>query len=247
MLFLGTVGSSARLRTPLISGALIAALAVSAALSPTAAAGPRVDYKHWFSSRAPGSATGSTTRILYKHPGDRDAKPIPVRREVFIFPRGTRFDGGVLPDCTATDAELQLMGPAACPERSRLGSGQGTIMTGFGAEETAVEFDMFDRDGGFLVVGGPQGLPIRQVARATRQGRVVTVPVPRSPGGPPDDESSLRRIHNVFPAHSRGRRTYIRTPRWCPRRGYWIFRARFLFADGVIARASHRMRCRRAV
>ena len=57
-------------------------------------------------ARAPGASTGIDTRIVYKHPHDPEAKPIPVRREVFIFPKGTRFGGTVVPDCTASDLEF---------------------------------------------------------------------------------------------------------------------------------------------
>jgi hypothetical protein len=38
---------------------------------------------------------------------------------------------------------------------------------------------------------------IRFVTRARRGGHVVTVEVPRTPGGPPDGESALRRVHNL--------------------------------------------------
>src|SRR5437764_524249 len=76
-------------------------------------------------------------------------------------------------------------------------------------------------------------------------GTAVTVEVPRNPGGPPDGETALRRIHHVFPARSAGKRAYMRTPRKCPRSHVWTFRAKFTFSDGAVERDVYRMRCKR--
>jgi len=221
--------------------------AVGALLAPAAAhAGPRADYRQVFTTSAPGASTGTDTQILYKHPDDPEAKPIPIRQEVFTFPRGTRFDDTVVPDCTIPDLELQLRGESACPPETWIGSGHGdNSMTGFpGAGETPLTVNGFEYGGGrFRVLGGPEDLPLRFIAQGRREGRVTTVEVPRSPGGPPDGEGALRRVHNVFPARSLGRRAYVRTPTTCPSSGVWTFRARMTFADGVVERNVHRMPC----
>jgi hypothetical protein len=217
----------------------------AAALPAPAQAGPRADYKQTFSTPVPGASAGTDTQILYKHPDDPDAKPIPVRQEVFTFPKGTKFDSSVVPDCTASELELELLGEAACPPESRIGGGEeGTFMTGFpGAGESPMEIDAFDDGSAFLVVGGPTGSPLRFATRARRQGRVITVDAPRTPGGPPDGESALRRVHNTFDARSLGGRAYIRTPSVCPASGVWTFRARFTFADGAVEKDIYRMPC----
>jgi hypothetical protein len=199
-----------------------------------------------FTTPVPGASTGTDTRIVYRHPDDPDAKPIPVRREVFTFPKGTTFDGSVVPDCTASDVELQLFGESACPPESHIGSGHdGTFMTGFpGDGETPMDLDMFDTGPGFVVVGSPRDFPMmRMAARATREGRVITVNAPRMPGGPPDGESALRRVHNVFDARSVGDRAYVRTPPVCPASGAWRFSVRFNWADGVTTNHVDRMPC----
>ena len=151
----------------------------------------------------------------------------------------------MVPDCTASDIELQLLGGSACPPESHIGSGDGgTFMTGFpGGGETPMDLDMFDNGSGFVVVGNPTGMPIRMVARGTRRGRVITVDAPRMPGGPPDGESALRNVHNVFAPRSLGSRAYIRTPAGCPPSGVWTFRARFTFADGAVEENVSRMPC----
>ncbi|HKH14398.1 MAG TPA: hypothetical protein VKA47_07050 [Solirubrobacterales bacterium] len=224
------------------------AAGVGAALPVAAQAGPRADYKQTFSTPVAGASAGTDTQILFKHPDDSDAKPIPVRREVFTFPKGTEFDSSAVPDCTASELELQLFGETACPPESRIGGGdEGTFMTGFpGAGETSMEIDAFDDGSAFLVLGSPKDFPLRQVTRARREGRVVTVDAPRMPGGPPDGESALRRIHNVFDARSLGDRAYIRTPGVCPPSGVWTFRAQFTFADGAVEDDIHRMPCDRS-
>jgi hypothetical protein len=73
----------------------------------------------------------------------------------------------------------------------------------------------------------------------------MTVDVPSTPGGPPDGESALRRIHHVFPPRSAGKRALMRTPRKCPRSRHWTFRSRFTFADGAVEREVYRMRCKK--
>jgi len=228
-----------------IAGIIALVAATAAAIAPAAQAGARADYTQTFTTSAPGTSTGTDTRILYKHPADPDAKPIPVRREVFTFPAGTTYDETVVPDCTASDLELTILGPSACPAETRLGGGHGdTMMTGFpGAGETALDLDAWDDGGDLLLLGGTREPPIRQVAHARRQGQVVTVDVPRSPGGPPDAESALRRIHHVFPARSLGSRAYMRTPPSCPPSGVWTFRAQFTFADGAVEEDVSEMPC----
>jgi hypothetical protein len=224
-------------------GATVAVLAAATAgaLPAAAQAGARADYKQTFSTAVPGASTGTDTQILYKHPGDPAAKPIPVRQERFTFPRGTGFDNSVVPACTASELELELEGEAACPPESRVGGGEGSLMTGFGPDETPMEVDGFDDGSGLLLLAGSR--PIRLATRAVRTGRVITVDVPRSPGGPPDGESAIRRVHNVFDARSLGKRAYMRTPGACPSTGVWTFKARLTFADGIVERDTYKMPC----
>jgi hypothetical protein len=99
--------------------------------------------------------------------------------------------------------------------------------------------------GRFRVLGGPEQFPLRLVAHGRREGRTRTVEIPRAPGGPPDGEGALRRVHNLFPARSLGRRAYARTPRKCPSSRVWTFKVHMTFADGAIERNVHRMPCRR--
>src|SRR4051812_730456 len=155
---------------------LLVAAAV-AALPAAAQAGPRADYKQMFSTPVPGASTGTDTQILYKHPDDPNAKPIPVRREVFTFPEGTRYDDTVVAVCKASEAEVELRGPAACPPESWMGGGLGdTSMTGFpGAGETELLVDGWNDGSGLLLLGRDKQSGVGFATRARRNGRVVTV------------------------------------------------------------------------
>lgn len=217
----------------------IALAAVAAALvpAPAAHAGARVDYDHFFTSSVPGSSTGVDSILLYKNPNDPNAKPIGVRQEVFTFPPGTKWDGSVVPDCMASDSQMQSQGRQACPPDTWMEGGlNDTIMTGFpGAGETPLEVDGFDYDPeGFRLIVGSQQPPLRFVAHAVRKDNVVTVTVPPSPGGPPDGQSVPRRVNNYVPPRTLGSRAFVRTPLTCPATGVWTFTGRFTFADGVV-------------
>jgi hypothetical protein len=229
------------------AGLLLAVLvAATAALPAIAHAGPRVDFKMTYTSRDVRRSTGVDVWLLYKRPGHPEAKPVPVREERFTFPAGTTFDA-VVPRCTASDLELVLAGPSACPA-SWVGAGHGdTIMTGFpGEDETPVRVEALLDGSELKLVTRPKGFPIWFVAHGKTRGRVTTVTIPRSPGGPPDGESALRRVHNVFPARSRDGHAFTRTPPACPRSHRWTFRASFAFSDGVVEHDAYRMRCRRS-
>lgn len=219
---------------------LLAALALPA----TAHAGPRVDYRQVFTASAAGASTGVETQLLYKNPADPAAKPIPVRVEQFTFPEGTTFDNAVVPPCHASDLEVMLLEDAACPPESYVGGGEGTTMSGFpGAGEMPITVDGWEYGSGTILLAGAKEYHLREATRLRRDGRVITAEVPRTPGGPPDGESALRRAHSLFQARSLGDRAYIRTPPTCPDTGVWTFTARFTFADGVVENDSYDMPC----
>jgi hypothetical protein len=231
-------------RTGVVLAVTVAAAAVAA---PGANAGVRVDYQQMFTTQVPGKSTGTDTRLFYKNPNDPKAKPIPVRREEFTFPAGTTYNEAVVPDCKASDAEIRLFGKAACPAASHIGGSEGdTTMSGFGPGEDPLDMDAWDNAGELVVFGRSHDFPaIGAVARGHRKGQTMIVDVPGGPGGPPDGESALRRIHHIFPARSAGKRALMRTPRKCPKSRHWTFSAKFTFSDGAVEREVYRMRCKR--
>src|SRR4051794_6479366 len=197
----------------------VLAVSATAVLAPAAHPGPRVDYKQMFSTPVPGASAGTDTQLLYKNPTDPNAKPIPVRREIFTFPEGTVFDGAGVPDCTAPDLELQLMGDAACPPESRVIFSEGdTNMSGFpGGGETGLTVNGYDYADGARVIGTPTDFPITQgVALVTNNGRVARAEIRMSRGGPRGGQPALGKIHNTTPPLEHGGHAYARTPPTCP-------------------------------
>src|SRR3954468_10553918 len=231
----------------LLGASLASMLTTVAVTAPNAGAGPRVDYRQMFTTQVPGKSTGTDVRLLYKNPNDPKGKPIRVRREEFTLPAGTTYDQTVVPDCTASDAEILLFGMSECPAASHIGRSQGaTSMSGFGASEDPIDLDFWDDAGALVLWGRSHQFPaIGAVSRGHQKGQTMTVHVPSAPGGPPDGESAVRRVHNVCPAEAAGKRAFVRTPCKCPRSGVWTFRARFTFADGAVERDVHRMHCRK--
>src|SRR4051795_1203477 len=110
-------------------GRLAAAVSVVTCLVVAApAAAQPVSFPHGatdqqFTTAQPGAPSGFTFTGTYHAAGDPAGEPPYMRRMVFDSPPGTRYDTTVPDRCTASDAELQLQGPTACPAGSVLGKG----------------------------------------------------------------------------------------------------------------------------
>src|SRR4051794_17978724 len=85
--------------------------------------GPRENIDQTFTATRPGSATGMSFTGVYHAAGNAKGEPPYMRKMVFYPPRGMRYDTSVPDRCMASDAELQALGPDACPADSRLGTG----------------------------------------------------------------------------------------------------------------------------
>lgn len=206
---------------------------------------PRQDLDMRFTTTREGASTGTRVSLVFRNPSDPFGKPIPVRRERFVFPKGTRFVPTVVPACDASDQELILLGEAACPSESRVGGGSAIAISGWPSDPVVLEIDGFEAGSGLAFLTTVQGLGIRFVARSVRDGRTITVDYPKAPGGPPDGETALREVENLFAAHTSGASAYVRTPRACPPSGRWRFIGRFTYADGVTQKARSTQRCDR--
>src|SRR3954470_16871223 len=103
------------------------------AVAPAVARGdaPRQAATLRFSTSTPGAPAGLSFSADWRDPSNPEAKPHAVTAFDIVLPEGTRFDFGALPQCTASDAELQLEGTAACPAASRLAT--GTLITDTGS------------------------------------------------------------------------------------------------------------------
>jgi hypothetical protein len=239
-------------------GTLTVIAALSAGLvsvTPPAVAGtPEFDLG--FTTPRPGASTGATLDVVYPDYGD-PGKPKAVAREVFVLPRRTRFDQTVVPSCTATDGELFTQGLGACPDESRVGSGTGTAVTGFGPpiDPVSADLQVFNGDGELRTISTPPGSD--RVLLATHQRieghRLIDMPAhdtPSSaPGGPPDGRIEGKSVSISIDPRSAGqgseRRFFITTPDRCPESGEWISRLKLLYEDGTTDRAASKTPCRR--
>src|SRR3954453_22709812 len=106
-----------------ICAAAAALLAFAAPAAAEPGSGPRETINQTFTATTPSTPTGLGWSGTYHAAGDPQAPPPPMTRMVFYAPPGFRYDTSVPGQCTATDAQLSVQGPSACPESSRLGDG----------------------------------------------------------------------------------------------------------------------------
>jgi hypothetical protein len=224
--------------------ALLASVAGIALIAGSAAAlgdsGARQTGRVEFLSREPGTATALIESAHYRDPDHPGGKPPAVRRIVVKYAKGFKIDTSVPERCTASDADLQASGSAACPPGSRVGKGGAEFATGFAppADKFAVDFELFNaRDEIIFLTKAHDTDTVVTVSRSTIDGRTLTSDVPPVPGGPPDGESSVKDIHfhlrRIAVRRDGERARYLRTPRTCPSSGEWTSHGTFTYADGV--------------
>lgn len=206
-----------------------AGIAIALAAAPLASAGTRADFA-WRFAATPGAPTSLQMHIRYKGAGGEDAKPSPIRRVSLRAPAGTRIAFATHPACEASDSELQLLGEAACPPDSRIGSGTITAVTGFGApiDPLGTEASLFNlRDGILELVKVPATGAVIVIERLLLEDGALVGHPAIPPGGPPDGASGVRDIDWTVDAPG-----YLTTPDVCPDGG-WIAEGDFTFEDGV--------------
>ena len=226
-------------------------LCVLSAVAPSTAAaqpgsGPREDVDQSFTTTLPGTPTGLNFSATYHAAGDPEAPPPYMSKMTFFPPRGMRYDTRVPERCTATDLELQVRGPDACPEGSRLGTGstEGLFMAPIthAFVFSQFKFDMTllnNTSEQILVVNSDFGFTVMR-GRISPGGAITFKPTtcfPSPPAGEcPDDYILQLGSSSTIPVYTkkRGRRTraYAKTPARCPARGNWRSRIKFWWKDG---------------
>ncbi len=213
--------------------------------------GSRQTVTFKFTKQRPGVPTGLAFRVDYVNPDDPGGKPPAVRTVVEKLAPGGRFDTSAPLQCTASDPELMLLGPAACPAGSAVAAGRLTLDTGLPdpGRFLDVGIDFFNNANELIFMNRPGPLDVpRVVVRATVTGHERISEAPFLPGTPPDgaavdtvavrDRVVTRRVDGIV-------RSYVTTPPRCPPRGYWVNRTSFTYADGVTQTVRSRSRCRR--
>jgi hypothetical protein len=223
------------------------------------AAGPRENIDQRFTTTLPDSPTGGSYAASFHAAGDPRGNPPYLRRMVVYPPRGTRFDTSVPERCTATDAELQASGPAACPAGSRLGGGTAEGLF-FAPVTHAFLVDHYKHKTYLLNNANQQILLVESEGFTVVRGRMradgstdfelpTCFPVPPT-GRCTDDyilqlktSSSFRPYKKIVRGHVR---SYATTPSRCPTRRYWRTTVRLWWADGSVDSVVSKQPCRPA-
>jgi hypothetical protein len=227
--------------------ATAASLALLFAVSPAPGSTRHtVSLRFLFTATQPSLPTGSHVVITYHDPGEPNDKPPAVRRSTVLYPAGTRFDGGAIRACRATDHELMQKARNACPAASRVGGGEVEVVTGFGrpADPMTLDETTFNEGHSLILLFTDKVTGRTQAVERQRiKGRAFTTESPVScvpPGQPPRCEPfgqfAVKRFEASAPPLTRGprwsRRALFSTPNRCPRSHHWTFAVEFTFADG---------------
>lgn len=225
--------------TPLrVLGALLfVALLVPAG---TVGAQPRQSVQATFTTERPGAASGRVENGDFRDPADPGGKPHAASRVVLTLAAGARWDTGAVARCDASDAELMVAGPDACPAASRVGQGPVTVDTGADGpgRDVVLDFTAFNAKDALILVGRERQSGGYLVVRGTVHGGVLQIDFPVAPGTPPEG-GALKTERIVF--FQRGR--YLVTPPSCPASGYWVNRLVYTYRDGVTESVESRSPC----
>jgi len=235
-----------RYRAAVFTASLLA-IAPAAAL----AAVPRQSGSNVFTTATPGAATGQRFNFTFTNPEDPSRKPHTINRIVIRYPAGTTFDSGAVPQCHASDAQLQAQGDAACPPASKVGSGLAVSDTGstgpFPPRYSQSSISQFNGDNELIGVGTNKDIPaIKTVTHTKFNGTTASTNFPTFPGVPPPDQyTPLKSLNVQFPRRVENGRATERTPRTCPAVGYWTIVTTFTYVDGVKGSVVSHSPCKR--
>jgi len=208
----------------------------------------RQTAKLTFGEKKPGVASGVFLDVDYVNPDDPAAKPPAVRRVVLRLASGARFDTSAPELCTASDAELMLLGESACRPGSKVGQGVVTVDTGIpgpGRFVTA-DVDFFNNTDQLILLSTVRGTSARTVIRAQVGSNETVTDVAMLPGTPPDG-GAIDTVHVQLLRLVRGGRAYVTTPPRCPPSQRWINQVSFTYADGVTQTVDSPSPCKSAI
>ena len=167
---------------------------------------------------------------------------------MLTLPSGSRFDGHAVPPCAASDQQLQLQGPAACPAASQVGGGTIQVMLGSPLDPETTDVTIFNAGTGTIEVltapGSGRTLAIdRGTFTAPNQ---LTNHPPAAPGGPPDYRAAVSEAdlsYDRIQAPKGG--AFITAPASCPRSRVWTSRVAYSTDDGKSYTATATTPCER--
>jgi hypothetical protein len=168
-----------------------------------------------------------------------------MRKMTWLAHPGSRYDTSVPGRCTASDAEIALRGPAACPADSRLGSGSATGK--FAGQVSSPRMDLFNNtDEEILIISTPGVYSVSRGKIGADQSLTFEPPTcfPNvSVARCPVDNALQLGSHMVLDTIVRDGRGYLTTPPTCPDTGYWTNGMEYWWADGSHETLSFQLPC----
>ncbi|HEX8744205.1 MAG TPA: hypothetical protein VF712_13830 [Thermoleophilaceae bacterium] len=227
--------------------AAIAAAAICGAAAADAAV-PRQVGSLTYTTTVPAAPAGLVANFEFQNPEDPSLKPHAAATMVVHRPAGSVIDTTVPDQCRASNAELMIQGPAACPPGSRIGTAVAVSDTGSSGplpRFTRTNITNLNNQDEIIGVGENEDLPlIRPVDRTKIEGDRTTTNFPTLPGQPPPDHfTAFKSLRLQYPPYVREGRTYNRTPPTCPASGYWTITIEFTYRDGVTETVESRSPC----
>ncbi len=230
---------------------LLCALLAGAAVAEPGS-GPRATVDQTFTTTAPASPTGLGFTGTYHAEGDPDGEPPFMEKMVFFPPAGMRYDTSVPDVCTASDFELQIQGPDACPPGSLLGEGttQGVFFFPFAHDFV---LDRYTHNVYVVNNADEQIILVEAEAFAVVRGRfqpdgslefASPTCFPTPPTGECVDDYVLQLASSTtLPEYSRESGSYATTPPECPASGHWTTQVRFWWSTGDTETVETTQRC----
>jgi hypothetical protein len=219
----------------------IGATAVAAAATDT---GRVTAYKARFSTKHVGTAAGLHLLTKGKPPA-KGAKIPPAIRQTTILAAGTRIDLSALPQCQASDDQIDAQGAeGACPSSSRVGTGSADGL--LNGQPVHFDIGIYAVRGHLVFAAERDGMPLKQSFMGFASGkRTLKLTVPTLNGS-----IAPKRFEANIPAHPGGSKWLV-TPSKCPRSGHWtakgIFQGRTAVEGGKpvgkARRATDTQRC----
>jgi len=238
-----------RIVSLLATVATVSVASIVGARDAVADSTPAADFGLSLATPQPDSSTGLSLHLLFKNPSDASAKPSPQRKVIIELPAGARIDGNAVPACTASDQQIMLAGPGACPSASAVGSGTVILTTGVAAFDPFIDdVKLFNGGDGLIEVFNKQGSATTTAIghRSYADPRTLSETPAPTPGGPPDGESAVRQLdYHLDAVLGPGGRPFITTPSSCPASGRLSSRLSFTTADGNSYQVNDATSCQR--
>jgi hypothetical protein len=239
-------------RRSFLLGTLVQALCVAGALMAGGAAaepgtGPHGTVDQSFTTTRPGSPTGLGFSNSWHAAGDPQGKPPFLRRMVIHPPTGMQYDTTVPDLCTASDFELAMRGPAACPPGSKIGDGttKGEVLAP-GADDVVLDpythpLHILNNLNEQIVLVESEGYTV--VRGKFRPDGALEFNQPTCFPSPPgqdclDDHVRQLSTTTFVPEYTETAggvlRSYAVTPSACPRSGHWSTTVELTWSNGSV-------------